>query len=91
MLSGFQLKMLRVKKKVNQTKIADDLGVTRPFISMIENEVRYLNEEQYKQYLNSLYKHAYAEEEATEETKEIEQIENDTDKKVKKTSKKSKK
>lgn len=99
MLSGYKLKMLRIKKRVTQTKIAKDLGVTRNYISMIENEHRDLNEEQYKKYLDSLYRHANATNEseedpaegkAIEEVQEIEDIEKVQDVKQKKKSKKVK-
>lgn len=86
MLTGLQLKMLRIKKKVNQSKIANDLGVTRNFISMVENSHRHLNEEQYRQFIDSLYKHSKANvenvvDEATEEVEEIKEIEIKEDKK----------
>lgn len=57
MLSGFQLKMLRIKKNVTQKQVADELNVTKNFISMVENQHRFFNEEQYQQYINAIYKH----------------------------------
>ena len=51
-----RLKYLRVLYQLNQTEVADSIGVKRSYISQLENEKLPLSEEQYQKLVNGIYR-----------------------------------
>lgn len=51
-----RLKYLRVLYQLNQTEVANSIGVKRSYISQLENEKLPLSEEQYEKLVNGIYK-----------------------------------
>lgn len=51
-----RLKYLRVLYQLNQTEVANSIGVKRSYISQLENEKLPMSEEQYKKLVNGIYK-----------------------------------
>ena len=57
MLTGNQLKMLRIRLDLLQTDIAITYDCTKQYISNIENGIeKFYSEEKYKAYVNAIYK-----------------------------------
>lgn len=56
MRKGERLKYLRVLYQLNQTEVANSIGVKRSYISQLENEKLPISEEQYEKLLNGIYK-----------------------------------
>jgi len=57
MLTGEQLKMLRIRFGLLQTDVATAYGCTKQYISNIENGIeRFHTEDSYKKYVNAIYK-----------------------------------
>lgn len=55
MLSGEQLKFLRIYNGVTQKKVAEWCNVSIRYIGMVENNEERLSEETYKAWLNCIY------------------------------------
>ena len=55
MLSPEQLNFLRLAHKVSQTEVAKEMGVSKNYISMIENRKVSLSEEQYRKLVDAIY------------------------------------
>ena len=51
-----RLKYLRVLYQLNQTEVANSIGVKRSYISQLENEKLPLSDEQYEKLVNGIYK-----------------------------------
>lgn len=56
MRKGERLKYLRVLYQLNQTEVANSIGVKRSYISQLENEKLPISEDQYEKLLNGIYK-----------------------------------
>lgn len=54
MLRGEKLRMLRLYKRILQKDIANVLGVTRNYISMLENEKKPIPQKMYEQWISFL-------------------------------------
>ncbi|MFT5872844.1 MAG: transcriptional regulator with XRE-family HTH domain [Clostridium sp.] len=50
-----QLKHLRIVHELTQSKIADELGISRNYISMVENGTRKYSKEWHDNYVNTIY------------------------------------
>ena len=55
MLSGEQLKFLRVYNGVTQKKVAEWCNVSIRYVGMVENNEERLSEETYKAWINCMY------------------------------------
>lgn len=51
-----RLKYLRVLYQLNQTEVANSIGVKRSYISQLENEKLPMSEEQYRKLIDGIYK-----------------------------------
>lgn len=57
MLTGNQLKMLRIRLDLVQTDIATAYDCTKQYISNIENDIeKFYSEDAYKKYVDAIYK-----------------------------------
>lgn len=54
MLKGRQLKLVRIMKDIKQQDVAKALGVSRNYISMMENQERSIPEDQYGKWIDFL-------------------------------------
>lgn len=54
MLRGDKLRMLRLYKHIRQGDIADMLGITRNYVSMMENEKKPIPKELYERWIACL-------------------------------------
>ncbi|MCD3240850.1 helix-turn-helix transcriptional regulator [Clostridium botulinum D/C] len=55
MLSGRRLKDLRLTLNVSQDEVAQRMGVSRNYISMLENEKQGFSKDIYDKWINALY------------------------------------
>ena len=55
MLSGEQLKFLRIYNGVTQKKVAEWCNVSIRYVGMVENNEERLSEETYKAWINCMY------------------------------------
>ena len=55
MLSGEQLKFLRIYNGVTQKKVAEWCNISIRYVGMVENNEERLSEETYKVWLNCIY------------------------------------
>lgn len=51
-----RLKYLRVLYQLNQTEVANSIGVKRSYISQLENEKLPLSDEQYRKLVDGIYR-----------------------------------
>lgn len=56
MLTGEKLKFLRQMQNLTQQQIADYVGITRNYISMMENREREVTQELHDKWLEGIYK-----------------------------------
>lgn len=56
MLRGEKLRMLRLYKKIKQQDVADAIGISRNYLSMMENEKREMSEDVYRKWIDFLNK-----------------------------------
>lgn len=56
MLSAEKLKYLRLIHNITQQQIADELGVSKNYISMVENRKHVYSAEQHDRIVNAIYK-----------------------------------
>lgn len=55
MLSGNQLKMLRIKKDISQSKLANKIGIKSAYLSMLENQKQNIPDHIYQKWIQSIY------------------------------------
>ncbi|GAA0723669.1 hypothetical protein GCM10008905_16560 [Clostridium malenominatum] len=55
MLSAEKLKFLRQLHRITQTELGKEMGITKNFISMIENRKENYTEDWCKRYVNAVY------------------------------------
>ena len=56
MLSGRQLKQLRLQQDLSQQQVANFLGVSKNYISMLETEKRSYSEDFHDKWVGTIYK-----------------------------------
>lgn len=74
MLSAEKMKLVRLLNNVTQKEIGDIMGVSKNYISMVENGKHYYSSEQCNKYLNAIYKIAQEKKRAKENMKETEDM-----------------
>lgn len=89
MLSAEKMKFLRQLHNLSQKDIGDYMGVSKNYISMIENRKHPYSKEQHDKYINAIYAVSTAKKKQKEDTTEIlddvkEVEENNKDKEVEK-------
>ena len=85
-LSAEKLKHLRLIHNLTQTNIADEMGISRNYISMVENRTSEYTKEWHDKYVNAVYI-AYAKKKNKVEanvTETIEPVKKEVNKKKKK-------
>ncbi|WP_123052969.1 helix-turn-helix transcriptional regulator [Clostridium sp. JN-1] len=87
MLSAEKMKFLRQLHNLSQKDIGDYMGVSKNYISMIENRKHPYSKEQHDKYINAIYAVSTAKKKQKEDTTEIlddvkEVEENNKDKEV---------
>lgn len=68
------MKLVRLLNNVTQKEIGDIMGVSKNYISMVENGKHYYSSEQCNKYLNAIYKIAQEKKRAKENMKETEDM-----------------
>lgn len=74
MLSAEKMKLVRLLNNVTQKEIGDMMGVSKNYISMIENGKHYYSSEQCNKYLNAIYKIAQEKKRPKKNIQETEDI-----------------
>lgn len=74
MLSAEKMKLVRLLNNVTQKEIGDMMGVSKNYISMVENGKHYYSSEQCTKYLNAIYKIAQEKKRPKENIEETEDI-----------------
>ena len=54
MLKGDKMRMLRLYKKIRQQDVADGVGISRNYLSMLENEKKPITEEIFRKWIDFL-------------------------------------
>ena len=71
MLSPGKMKFLRQLHNLSQKDVGDYMGVSKNYISMVENGKHYYSKEQHDRYINAIYAVSQEKKKQKEDTTEI--------------------
>lgn len=75
MLSADKLKHLRLLHGISQIELGKEMGITKNYISMVENRKQNYTQEWHDKYVNAIYKVAEAKKKEVLKATEVKEIE----------------